>query len=260
MKRIILLVSVISLIANYSCEKDDKNNEISEDIPIGVNSWGDEDNYIIQGLVTDQDGAIVTSIEVNVWDNGLDGIQGDYLEKNDDIELRVKTDAQGKYKFQGLPSQIGVNMSQEGLYHLNVPETEPWKENRIYEMWGRGLIPEKNQQFFTQNITLYKIVNETKIEGYVKDNEGNIVTDVNFDIRKNDFRYVGIWCWDLNNDNLNEDAYYNKSTGFYHFKNMFSGGAYAIKVDSDTSLSSGWLTVTLNPGLTTAFNITLLEQ
>ena len=141
----------------------------------------------------------------------------------------------------------------EGWYNLRYQNDGPYE---YFLYWISS--PNSDLNPFTKDIILHPIVSETKIEGYIKDNNGSIpVSNFNtFDLQRDD--QLVVWSG-MVGSNETENAYYNSATGYYCVKNILAGGTYTLKLYF-TEYSYYEFSLIAPPGETTIHNVTLIPQ
>jgi hypothetical protein len=221
-------------------------------IPFGTANFGNADNFIITGTVKDASDNPIPGYTIPLYNQGPDDAWGFNGDVNDDISIKVTSDSEGNYIINGLPSQVGVNVSSDGWCDIST-----WF-HETYEPYGSGFNISETSPY-TRDIILYEIVPGTQISGKILDLAGEVIpfnTEFGGDVIQLSRDGISIWSHQASYTDPNAFTYYNTETGDYHIKDLLAGGTYDINIGLPTS--SGYSAqITVAPEQTETLNVNL---
>jgi len=232
-----------------------ETRDVSGIPPVGYANWNHEDGYVIEGTVKLIDGTPVTNYLVPIHNDGPDGVP--YFQNSpDDVDLRILADETGYFRVEGLPSEAGVSLSDDGHYNLSV-----WSHD-IYEPYGWGFSVSDSVDGVYRNFVIYPVVEGTSLEGTILDGDGNVIPFPGYsgdDIAQIGRGDVSVWSHPPSYTDSTANMYYNPLTGEYKAKGNLGGGTYDVafflpgtnSVNQSVNIPAGQtatLNVTLTPG------------
>ena len=234
--------------------------------PYTIADWGDEDNIRIYGSVKNEDGQPMKDAGLSVSNRGPDGEYGVYWGVDDDINLTLKTLDSGLYELNGLSDQHEYANYYGGAWF----DMYVYPLNAAIEYEGISVWPSIYPPATSINIDfiLYKAVSGTTIEGYLKDQYGNLIEDGNMSIQiwrgtphsdsGSGFMIYG--SAQLSNQSEDTTFEYNSVTGFYRISGLLAGGDYTITVGTNNDYDFNFRkSLTAAPGAATNCDITITK-
>lgn len=240
-----IFVCVSLLILSFTaCNDDDNDGGNNLPHPVGVADYGHSDNYEIYGKVTDEQGNPVQSLLINVQTDRV--FVGDIM---------VYTDAEGNYRFTGLPAWSQDIQPGE----IIVQTDSDWDTyERVLYWLLHGKQTNNTRNAIEQDMTVREVVPGTIITGTILDTDNSPIPQTyllgtNLNISSNQ-QGPAFNLTDLSTDN--EYFTYDESTGTYAYKNCLAGGTYMFHLNANGyDWEQAGATINATPGETTTFNI-----
>ncbi|MFC1608009.1 hypothetical protein ACFL47_08565 [Candidatus Latescibacterota bacterium] len=190
--------------------------------PVGVVDGGHSDNYVIEGIVVDDNNtALGEDVMVLFFDW-----------RGDDTTLKVWTTDDGKFRFEGLQSWKDIYSEYD--LAVEVVHMKGTYERALF--WP--LVKNKSYQdstYIEMNMDIFKIVPGTMLKGHIYPSSpfGSPIWLVS--LNREYYRQGPAFSASSGEVNGKSNFYYNHETGEFHIQNCLAGGSYRIHINALSS-------------------------